>query len=288
MMPISTEEKQYLDQIRKIIDEGIEKTDRTGVGTKSLIGCQMRYTLSDNKFPLLTTKRLFWKDIVEELLWFIKGCTNSNFKELPSIGVNMWNPNSTREYLDSLALTDKEEGDLALAYGFQWRHFGTKYKDMHIDYTYNQGIDQLQNVIDTLKKNSSNRKMILCTWNPLNLPKVALPPSLCLIQFYAVNGELSCQMYQRSADMGLGAPFDIACCSLLTCMIAHVTNHKPKEFIHTIGESHVYLDRIEPLKFQLEREMRTFPTLSIAREVNSISDFRFEDFVLDGYNPHKN
>ncbi|XP_065207940.1 thymidylate synthase [Planococcus citri] len=282
-MATVTEEKQYLDQIRKILDEGIEKSDRTGVGTKSLFGCQMRYTLSNNQFPLLTTKRVFWKGVVEELLWFVRGSTNS--KELSDKGVKIWNPNSTREYLDSLGLTDREEGDLGPVYGFQWRHFGAEYKDMHTDYT-NKGVDQLQNVIDTIKKNPDDRRIILCAWNPLDLPKMALPPCHCLVQFYAVNGELSCQMYQRSADMGLGVPFNIASYSLLTYMIAHVTNLKPKEFIHTIGDNHVYLNHIEPLKVQLQREMRPFPTLTIAREVTSIEDFKFEDFVLNGYNPH--
>ncbi|KAL1459395.1 hypothetical protein WDU94_011380 [Cyamophila willieti] len=280
---VKTDEEQYLNLIENIIKRGFKKSDRTGVGTLSLFGGQMRYDLTNGTFPLLTTKRVFWKGVVEELLWFIKGSTNS--KELSDKGVKIWDPNSTREYLDSIGLTDREEGDLGPVYGFQWRHFGAEYKDVFTNYT-GQGIDQLQNVINTIKNNPNDRRIIMCAWNPVDLPRMALPPCHCLAQFYVADNKLSCQLYQRSADMGLGVPFNIASYSLLTYMIAHVTGLEPGEFVHTLGDHHVYLNHIEPLKIQLQRPLRPFPTLKIAREVKNIEDFQFDDFVLENYKPH--
>ncbi|XP_008468587.2 thymidylate synthase [Diaphorina citri] len=217
---VQTDEQQYLHLLDKIIKTGHKKSDRTGVGTLSLFGAQMRFDLTNGTFPLLTTKRVFWKGVVEELLWFIKGSTNA--KELSDKGVKIWDPNSTREYLDSIGLVDRKEGDLGPVYGFQWRHYGAEYKDMFTDYT-DQGIDQLQNIINTIKTNPNDRRIIMCAWNPIDMPKMALPPCHCLAQFYVADGKLSCQLYQRSADMGLGVPFNIASYSLLTYMIAHVT-----------------------------------------------------------------
>lgn len=193
------------------------------MGTYSLFGAQMRYSLRDNVFPLLTTKRVFWRAVVEELLWFIRGSTNA--LELRDKNVHIWDANSTRDFLDSAGLHDREEGDLGPVYGFQWRHFGAEYKGMRADYT-NKGIDQLAHIIHTIKTNPGDRRMVMCAWNPVDIPKMALPPCHCLVQFYAANGELSCQLYQRSADMGLGVPFNIASYALLTCMIAHITNLK--------------------------------------------------------------
>uniref|UniRef100_A0A7N5KBZ0 Thymidylate synthase n=1 Tax=Ailuropoda melanoleuca TaxID=9646 RepID=A0A7N5KBZ0_AILME len=241
-------ELQYLGQIEHILRCGVRKDDRTGTGTLSVFGLQARYSLRD-EFPLLTTKRVFWKGVLEELLWFIKGSTNA--KELSSKGVKIWDANGSRDFLDSLGFCSREEGDLGPVYGFQWRHFGAEYKDMDSD-----------------------------------LPLMALPPCHALCQFYVVNGELSCQLYQRSGDMGLGVPFNIASYALLTYMIAHITGLKPGDFVHTLGDAHIYLNHIEPLKMQLQREPRPFPKLKILRKVETIDDFKAEDFQIEGYCPH--
>nr|XP_018671003.1 thymidylate synthase-like [Ciona intestinalis] len=243
----------------------------------------MRFDLRTS-FPLLTTKRVFWRGVAEELLWFIRGSTNA--KELADKNVHIWDANGSRKFLDNIGLTEREEFDLGPVYGFQWRHYGAEYKDMHSDYT-NQGVDQLKKVIDTIRTNPNDRRIIMCAWNPVDLPKMALPPCHAFAQFYVCNGELSCQLYQRSADMGLGVPFNIASYSLLTCMIAHVTGLKPGDFVHTLGDAHVYLNHIEPLKEQLKREPRPFPTLKFKRDVNSIDEITMEDLVLEGYKPHK-
>jgi len=279
----NTDEQQYLDHIKKILENGHKKIDRTKIGTLSLFGVQMRYNLKDGVFPLLTTKRVFWRGVVEELLWFIKGSTNS--KELSEKDVKIWDANSTRSYLDSIGLINREEGDLGPVYGFQWRHYGAEYVDMHTNYT-EKGIDQLQKVIDTIKTNPDDRRMLMVAWNPCDISNMALPPCHCLVQFFVADGYLSCQMYQRSADMGLGVPFNIASYSLLTYMIAHVTKLKPGEFIHTLGDSHIYLNHIDALNIQLQRKPRPFPTLTINREINNIDDFKNNDFILNGYNPH--
>ncbi|KAM6149208.1 thymidylate synthase isoform 2-T2 [Erethizon dorsatum] len=241
-------ELQYLRQVEHILRRGFRKEDRTGTGALSVFGMQARYSLRD-EFPLLTTKRVFWKGVLEELLWFIKGSTNA--KELSSKGVKIWDANGSRDFLDSLGFSSRQEGDLGPVYGFQWRHFGADYKDMDSD-----------------------------------LPLMALPPCHALCQFYVVNGELSCQLYQRSGDMGLGVPFNIASYALLTYMIAHVTGLQPGDFVHTLGDAHIYLNHIEPLKTQLQREPRPFPKLKILRKVETIDDFTAEDFQLEGYNPH--
>ncbi|KAG8442161.1 hypothetical protein GDO86_011094 [Hymenochirus boettgeri] len=243
---------------------------------------QARYSLRD-QFPLLTTKRVFWKGVLEELLWFIKGCTDS--KELSAKGVKIWDANGSREFLDNLGFTSRKEGDLGPVYGFQWRHFGAEYKDAHTDYS-SQGVDQLQNVINTIKNNPDDRRMIMCSWNPKDISLMALPPCHALCQFYVINKELSCQLYQRSGDMGLGVPFNIASYALLTYMIAHVTGLKPGDFVHTLGDAHVYLNHIEPLKIQLQRTPKAFPKLKIVRKVENIDDFTADDFLIEGYNPH--
>ncbi|XP_075069486.1 thymidylate synthase isoform X2 [Mixophyes fleayi] len=252
------DELQYLDQIRHILQRGYRKEDRTGTGTISVFGMQARYSLRD-QFPLLTTKRVFWKGVLEELLWFIKGSTNAT--ELSAKGVKIWDANGSREFLDKQGFSAREEGDLGPVYGFQWRHFGAEYKDIHTDYT-GQGVDQLQNVIDTIRNNPDDRRIIMCSWNPKDIPLMALPPCHTLCQFYVINNELSCQLYQRSGDMGLGVPFNIASYALLTYMIAHVTGLK------------------------LQRKPRPFPKLKILRAVENINDFKAEDFELEGYNPH--
>lgn len=281
--PPNRDEMQYLNLIRDIIDRGDRRDDRTGVGTLSIFGAQMRFNLRDNIFPLLTTKRVFWRGVAEELLWFIRGCTDA--RVLQEKGIKIWDGNSTREFLDKSGFTDREEGDLGPVYGFQWRHFGAQYKTSHEDYS-GQGIDQLNEVINRIKTNPMDRRIIMSAWNPVDIPIMALPPCHCLVQFYVSNGHLSCQMYQRSADMGLGVPFNIASYALLTYMIAHVTNLKPGDFVHTLGDAHVYSNHVEPLKEQLERTPRPFPTFKFKRQVDRIEDFTFEDFVIDDYNPY--
>lgn len=278
------EEHQYLDLVRDILQNGVDRPDRTGTGTRSVFGRQMRFSLRNNTMPLLTTKRTFWRGVAEELLWFIAGCTNA--KVLQYKNIKIWDGNSSREFLDSVGLAHREEGDLGPIYGFQWRHFGAEYDTMHDTYT-DKGVDQLSNIIDTLKTNPNDRRMIMTAWNPTALPDMALPPCHLLCQFYVANGELSCQMYQRSADVGLGVPFNIASYSLLTMLIAHVTGFKPGEFVHVLGDAHVYSNHIRELKVQLEREPRPFPTLKINPDKQSIDDFVMDDFELVDYNPHK-
>jgi len=276
------EEQQYLALIERILATGSRRGDRTGTGTLSVFGAQMRFSLRGGAFPLLTTKKVFLRGIAEELFWFVKGSTSA--KELQDKNVRIWDGNSTREYLDSIGLKDREEGDLGPVYGFQWRHCGAEYTNMHADYT-GKGVDQLAEVIDSLKNNPNSRRHIICSWAPCDLPKMALPPCHCLCQFYVADGELSCQLYQRSADMGLGVPFNIASYALLTCMIAQVTGLKPGEFIHTLGDAHVYLNHVDALKQQVARSPTEFPKLTLNPDVKKIEDFCWQDVTVSDYNP---
>jgi len=278
------EEKQYLSLIENILSNGTKREDRTGTGTLSIFGAQMRFSLREGRFPLLTTKKVFVRGIAEELFWFIRGSTNA--KELQERKVRIWDGNSTREYLDSIGLKDREEGDLGPVYGFQWRHCGAEYTDMHADYT-GKGVDQLAEVISSLKNNPNSRRHIISSWAPCHLKQMALPPCHCLCQFYVADGELSCQLYQRSADMGLGVPFNIASYALLTCMIAQVVGLKPGEFIHTLGDTHVYLNHEEGLREQLKREPSPFPTLSLNKDVTSIEGFTWQDVTISDYHPQE-
>eukprot|EP00747_Dinoflagellata_sp_TGD_P182980 gnl/TRDRNA2_/TRDRNA2_37574_c0_seq1.p1 gnl/TRDRNA2_/TRDRNA2_37574_c0~~gnl/TRDRNA2_/TRDRNA2_37574_c0_seq1.p1 ORF type:complete len:531 (-),score=122.29 gnl/TRDRNA2_/TRDRNA2_37574_c0_seq1:202-1719(-) len=277
------QEYQYLDMIRNIIENGVTMSDRTGTGTRSLFGTTMRFNLQ-HSFPLLTSKRVFWRGVMEELLWFVKGDTNA--KNLSDKGVKIWDANGSREFLDNRGLSHREEMDLGPVYGFQWRHFGAKYTDMHADYT-GQGVDQLAECIKTIKNNPTDRRILLSAWNPADLSAMALPPCHMFCQFYVntEKGELSCLMHQRSADMGLGVPFNIASYALLTCMMAQVCDLKPGEFVHNLGNAHVYLNHIEPLKTQLERTPRPFPILKINPDVKDIDGFKASDFEIVGYNP---
>ncbi|KAL4086126.1 hypothetical protein PRIC1_014748 [Phytophthora ramorum] len=278
------EEMQYLDLIRKILTQGAKRGDRTGTGTLSVFGAQMRFSLRENVFPLLTTKRVFWRGVAEELLWFISGDTSAH--TLQQKDIHIWDGNGSREYLDSRGLQSREVGDLGPVYGFQWRHFGARYTDMHTDYT-GQGVDQLAEVIHKLRTNPTDRRIVLSAWNPADLNEMALPPCHMFCQFYVADGELSCQMYQRSADMGLGVPFNIASYALLTRLVAQVAGLKPGEFIHVIGDAHVYLNHVEPLQKQLTRSPRPFPTLHINPEkITNIDDFAFEDLEVRDYRPH--
>jgi len=278
----NADEQQYLDLIEKIIKNGVFRPDRTNVGTIAIFGAQMRFDLREC-FPLLTTKRVFWRAVAEELLWFVHGSTDA--KLLQEKNIRIWDGNSTREFLDKCGFHDREEGDLGPVYGFQWRHFGANYKTCHDDYT-GQGVDQLQEVIKTIRTNPSDRRIIMSAWNPIDIPQMALPPCHCFAQFFVANGELSCQLYQRSADMGLGVPFNIASYALLTYMIAHITGLKPGDFVHTLGDAHVYKNHVEPLKEQLQRKPRPFPKLLIKRTVENIDDFTFDDFEVVDYKPY--
>lgn len=254
--------KQYLDLLERVLNEGVEKGDRTGTGTKSIFGYQMRFDLSDG-FPLLTTKKLHLRSIIHELLWFIKGDTN--IKYLNDNGVTIWD-----EWAD-------ENGNLGPIYGCQWRNWEDKNGKFH---------DQLANVIETIKKNPDSRRMIVSAWNVGELDEMHLPPCHLLFQFYVANGKLSLQLYQRSADIFLGVPFNIASYALLLQIVAKITGLEAGTFIHTLGDAHLYLNHLEQARIQLGREPRALPKMNIVREVSSIDNFRFEDFELVGYDPH--
>ncbi len=254
--------KQYLNLLDRILTEGVVKTDRTGTGTKSVFGHQMRFNMADG-FPLLTTKKLHLKSIIHELLWFLAGDTN--VKYLQENGVRIWN-----EWAD-------ENGELGPVYGHQWRSWPD----------YKGGtIDQIANVVDLIKHHPDSRRMMVTAWNPAEIDQMALPPCHCLFQFYVADGKLSLQLYQRSADTFLGVPFNIASYALLLQMMAQVTGLQAGEFIHTTGDTHLYLNHIEQAKLQLTRQPRPLPRMIINPDVKSIFDFKYEDFLLEGYDPH--
>ena len=253
--------KQYLDLLREIMEEGVVKSDRTGVGTKSIFGHQMRFDLSES-FPLLTTKKVHLRSIIHELLWFISGDTNIAY--LHDNRVTIWD-----EWAD-------EKGDLGPVYGKQWRSWDTPD---------GRSIDQLAEVVETIKRNPDSRRMIVCAWNPSDVDKMALPPCHCFFQFYVAEGRLSCQLYQRSADTFLGVPFNIASYALLTMMIAQVCGLQVGEFIHTTGDTHIYLNHFDQVREQLSREPRPLPKMKLNPDVKSVFDFKYEDFELVDYDP---
>lgn len=254
--------KQYLDLLDHTLKNGVEKSDRTGTGTFSVFGYQMRFNLEEG-FPLLTTKKLHLKSIIHELLWFLQGDTN--IKYLVDNGVTIWN-----EWAD-------EQGNLGPVYGYQWRSWPT---------ADGRHIDQITQVFDSLTNNPDSRRHMVCAWNVGEIDNMALPPCHALFQFYVANGKLSCQLYQRSADIFLGVPFNIASYALLTMMMAQATGLKLGEFVHTFGDAHIYLNHIEQVKLQLSREPRQLPRMIINPEVKSIFGFKFDDFKLEGYEPH--
>ena len=254
--------KQYLDLLQHVLDHGILKEDRTGTGTHSVFGYQMRFDLQ-NGFPLLTTKKLHLKSIIHELLWFLKGDTN--VKYLQANGVRIWN-----EWAD-------ENGDLGHIYGYQWRSW-PDYDGGHID--------QIKEAIDTIQNNPDSRRIIVSAWNVADLPQMNLPPCHAFFQFYVANGKLSLQLYQRSADIFLGVPFNIASYALLLMMVAQVTGLEAGDFVHTLGDAHIYNNHIEQVREQLSREPRALPTMKLNPNVKSIFDFKYEDFELTDYNPH--
>ncbi|OAL38280.1 thymidylate synthase [Fonsecaea nubica] len=320
------EEHQYLNLIREILCRGEHRPDRTGTGTLSLFAPpQLRFSLSQPAptsptadripiLPLLTTKRVFLRAVTTELLWFVSGCTTS--KPLSDAGIHIWDGNGSREFLDKLGFVDREEGDLGPVYGFQWRHFGAAYEDCHADYS-GKGVDQIKEVVRKLKTNPYDRRIILSAWNVADLSKMALPPCHMFAQFYVSypdaprgeaalkslsnpsdetnsakqksKGHLSCVLYQRSCDMGLGVPFNIASYALLTHMLAHACDLVPGELIHTMGDAHVYLDHIDALREQLLREPREFPTLNIKRDdrgSGNMDGWKVEELEVVGYKPH--
>lgn len=280
---VISDEQQYLDLIHNIMTTGNKRMDRTGTGTLSIFGRTMKFNLRNNIFPLLTTKKVFFKGVAEELFWFIQGCTNA--KVLHDKGVKIWDANGSREYLDSIGLKHREENDLGPIYGFNWRHFGAKYVDMYTDYK-GQGIDQLANIIHTIKTNPTDRRMIMTAWNPVDLPLVALPPCHFCCQFYVNGKELSCQMNQRSVDCFLGLPFNIASYALLTRLIAQVCDLTAGDLIINMGDTHIYLNHVEQIKEQLTRTPRPFPILKINPNVKDIDSFQIEDLELIGYDPY--
>jgi thymidylate synthase len=254
--------QQYLDLMRRVRDEGVRKTDRTGTGTLSVFGHQMRFDLA-NGFPLVTTKKLHLKSIIHELIWFLAGETSTAY--LKAHGVTIWD-----EWAD-------ENGNLGPVYGKQWRSWATPD---------GRSIDQTTEVIETLKTNPDSRRMIVSAWNPVDIPDMALAPCHCLFQFYVADGRLSCQLYQRSADVFIGVPFNIASYALLTMMMAQVTGLKPGEFVHTFGDAHLYLNHLDQADEQLRRKPRTLPRMEINPAVTSIFKFKYDDFKLVGYDPH--
>jgi len=254
--------KVYLDLLSHVLRNGVEKSDRTGTGTISVFGYQMRFDLAEG-FPLLTTKKLHTRSIIHELLWFLQGSTNVGY--LRDNKVTIWD-----EWAD-------ENGDLGPVYGYQWRSWASA------DGCF---IDQISHVVDSIKNNPDSRRHIVCAWNVGDIDKMALPPCHVLFQFYVADGKLSCQLYQRSCDIFLGVPFNIASYALLTAMIAQVTGLQPGEFVHTLGDAHIYLNHIEQVKLQLTRDPRPLPILKLNPDVKSIFDFKYEDFSFEGYNPH--
>jgi len=254
--------RQYLELMERVLADGVEKRDRTGTGTVSVFGHQMRFNLDDG-FPLVTTKKLHVKSIIHELLWFLAGDTN--IKYLNDHGVRIWD-----EWAD-------ERGDLGPVYGHQWRSWPAPDGG---------AIDQIASVVAAIRRNPDSRRLIVSAWNPAEVDKMALPPCHCLFQFYVANGRLSCQLYQRSADVFLGVPFNIASYALLTMMVAQVTNLKAGEFIHTFGDAHLYLNHLEQARLQLSRLPLPLPVMRLNPEMKDLFAFRYEDFVLDGYAPH--
>jgi len=254
--------KQYHDLMRHILEHGVTKTDRTGTGTISVFGYQMRFNLQEG-FPMLTTKKVHVRSIFHELLWFLKGETN--IKYLKENGVSIWD-----EWAD-------DKGELGPVYGYQWRSWPT---------ANGEHIDQITNVIEQIKKNPDSRRLIVSAWNVADVDKMKLPPCHAFFQFYVADGKLSCQLYQRSADVFLGVPFNIASYALLTMMVAQVCGLQPGDFVHTLGDAHLYSNHIEQTKLQLSRDFRPLPQLVINPEVKSIFDFKYEDFEIKNYDPH--
>ena len=270
--------RAYLDLLQHILDHGRDRGDRTGTGTRGVFGHQMRFDLRAG-FPLVTTKKLHVKSIINELVWFLSGRTDNQW--LIDHGVTIWNEWATPE---QCARFGRGAGELGPVYGHQWRNFGATRLD---DGSYaKDGVDQICWVLDEIKRNPNSRRLIVTGWNPQEQDQVALPPCHTLFQFYVQDGELSCQLYQRSADTFLGVPFNIASYALLTCLIAHVSGLKPGDFVHTLGDAHLYSNHLDLARLQLSREVRPLPQLTLNPELKDLFAFRFEDVSITGYDPH--
>ncbi len=282
-----TDEQRYLNLIKHVLEHGQKRQDRTGVGTLSVFAPDpIRFDLRNNTLPLLTTKRVYWKGVVEELLWFMRGETDAT--KLAARGVKIWDANATRAFLDARGLQALREGDIGAGYGHQWRHFGAKYEGCDMDYT-GKGVDQLAYVVGLIKKDPTSRRIFLSAWNPSWLDTMALPPCHVSVQFYVDdNGQsLSAHMYQRSADLGLGVPFNIASYALLTHMIAHVCGLQAKALTISMGDAHVYQNHVAPLKTQLTREPRVFPTLTFKQKRANLASFEATDMQVHDYRPYR-
>lgn len=276
------DEFNYLNTLRNVILNAKDRNDRTGEGTISHFGCHARYDLSKS-FPLLTTKRVYWKGIVEELLWFLRGDTNA--QNLIDKNVHIWDLNTTREFLDSAGLTHLRERDGGPIYGFNFRHFGANYVDCDTNYE-GQGVDQVKEVLRLIKEEPHSRRIIINLWNPSDLKKVCLPACHTLYQFYVDGDNLSCSLYQRSGDLGLGVPFNIASASLMTHIFAHLSGKKAYELVHTIGDAHIYKNHIPAIEEQLTRIPTPFPILKIKdRDQKEVEDYVYDDFIIMGYEP---
>jgi len=278
-------ELQYINLIKHILKNGISKDDRTGIGTLSIFSYNMTFNLRES-FPLLTTKKVYWKGVVEELLWFISGSTDSNV--LKEKGVRIWEGNSSREFLDSQGLSHYDQGDIGAGYGFQWRHFGAKYTNMYDSYE-GQGVDQLKDVIYKIKNTPDDRRIIMSAWNPTDLDKMALPPCHIFVQFWVDSNkkELHSQMYQRSCDVGLGVPFNIASYALLTCIIAKLCDLTPGDFHYCMGDTHIYKNHIDAIKLQITRDPYDFPKINI-KDITDIDNIKFDDIELIDYKYYEN
>ena len=284
-MDNTLDEYQYINLIQTILENGHSESGRNG-NVKAIFGTSMRFNLYNNKIPILTTKKLAWKTCLKELLWFISGSTDN--KILKQNNVKIWNENSSREFLDSRGLINLEEDDLGPVYGHQWRFFNAQYDNCKTDYT-NKGVDQLKYIIDSLKdpNTRTSRRLIMSAWNPQQLDQMALPPCHVLAQFNVFDGDkLSVALYQRSGDVGLGVPFNIASYAFLTHLIAHHCNLKAYEFVYFLGNAHIYDDHIETLKIQKNNIPMELPTLSIINKYESIDQYSIDDFVVENYNHH--
>lgn len=282
--PMRHEENQYLNLIDDILSEGMREEGRNGT-TLVAVGATMHFSLNDRRVPFLTTKRLAWKTCLKELLWFIRGETDNAL--LQAQGVHIWDGNASREFLDSRGLTDRVEGDLGPIYGFQWRNFGGDYDCKGSN---RKGVDQLQSVIDALKdpEQRTSRRLIISAWNPCQLNEMALPPCHVLMQFHVTGGtRLSCSLYQRSGDVGLGVPFNIASYSMLTHLLAHHCGLDAHEFVYHLGNAHIYDDHVEALKEQLQREPHEFPQIAVRALHENIDDYQVGDFEVQGYQCHE-